>query len=442
MKDGEKEGGKYRERKVSETEGERTDDERKKEERKRKKVKTQKPLEEKEKRTLPHLLHDPADLRLEAHVEHPVRLVQRQVPHPLQRHPRALDQVRQPARRRHEQVAAALHVAQLVDDGRAAVDDDRADPRLVAELARLLVDLRRQLARRRQDQRERERLARPPRRLHARPEDVVDDREAEGRGLSGPRLRAGHQVAAGEADRDRVALDGRRLGVLAPRDVGHQRGPEVDVGERRDRVGDVVASRLDGDVLVGVEVDARVLLGLEEGVDLGLGAGVGLEGVVLAVCVCVFFFFWWGGAGGRRGSERGRRGGRFLFSPSKGSESVWALPTIDQSDRSIASFFPPGKSASSAAALPPLVPRPRGENALSLHGRRQGQSAAKREGFEKDKRRAGRMQATVFFDRKKRFASPSLCFPRARKTRSKSVHGRRTINLAPHQEEAEQSKAR
>ena len=139
----------------------------------------------------------------------------------------------------------------------------------------------------------------------------MDDREAEGRGLSGPRLRAGHQVAAGEADRDRVALDGRRLGVLAPRDVGHQRGPEVDVGERRDRVGDVVASRLDGDVLVGVEVDARVLLGLEEGVDLGLGAGVGLEGVVLAV-IFFFFFFW----KGERQSEK-KKGQGFLFRGKK-----------------------------------------------------------------------------------------------------------------------------
>jgi len=119
----------------------------------------------------------------------------------------------------------------------------------------------------------------------------VDDREAEGRGLARAGLRARHQVAAGEADRDRVALDGRRLGVLAARDVGHERGPEVDVGKGRDGFRDVVAGRLDGDVLVGVEVDAGVLLGLEERVDLGLGARVGLEGVVLAEIECEWFCF-------------------------------------------------------------------------------------------------------------------------------------------------------
>ena len=117
----------------------------------------------------------------------------------------------------------------------------------------------------------------------------MDDREAEGRRLPRARLRAGHQVAAREADRDRVALHGRRLGVLAPGDVGHERRPEVDVGKGRDGLRHVVARGLDRDVLVGVEVDAGVLLGLEEGVDLGLGAGVGLEGVVLAV---IFFFFF------------------------------------------------------------------------------------------------------------------------------------------------------
>ena len=111
----------------------------------------------------------------------------------------------------------------------------------------------------------------------------MNNGKAEGRRLSGAGLRARHEVPAGEADGDGVALDGGRLRVLAALDVGHERRAQVDVGERRDGFGDIVTGGFYGDVLVGVEVDPGVLLGLEQRVDLGLGAGVGLEGVFLAV---------------------------------------------------------------------------------------------------------------------------------------------------------------
>ena len=156
-----------------------------------------------------------------------------------------------------------------------------ASPHLVRELARFLVDLGAQLPRGRQDEGEGERLARPPGGLHARAQDVGDDREAERGRLARPRLRARHQVAPGEADGDRVALDRGRLRVLAaekgrgrmvspnpnptptpnptpnpnrnphalsPFDVGHERGAELDVFERRDRLRHVLARRLDRDV--------------------------------------------------------------------------------------------------------------------------------------------------------------------------------------------------
>jgi len=70
---------------------------------------------------LPHALetHTPlltsvrAHLGLKAHVQHAVRLVQRQVADGGQRHARALDQVGQAAGGGHQDVAAALNLTQL-----------------------------------------------------------------------------------------------------------------------------------------------------------------------------------------------------------------------------------------------------------------------------------------------------------------------------------------
>ena len=169
-------------------------------------------------------LHDAADLGLKAHVQHAVGLVQGEVADPLERHPGPLHQVGQAAGRRDEQVAPALHVSQLVDDGGAPVHDDGADTDLVGELTGLVVDLGGQLPGRGQDQGQGEGLARPPRRLGARPQDVGDDGEAEGRRLARPRLRARHQVPPRHADGDGVPLDGGGVGVLAPGDVGHEGG--------------------------------------------------------------------------------------------------------------------------------------------------------------------------------------------------------------------------
>lgn len=110
--------------------------------------------------------------------------------------------------------------------------------------------------------------------------DAADDGEAEGGGLPGARLRAGHEVAAGERDRDGVALHGGGADVLAPADVFVERVAEVNVGEGGDGGRDVAAGHLDRDVLVRVEVDPRVLVLVER--DLGVGGGV-RERVRLAV---------------------------------------------------------------------------------------------------------------------------------------------------------------
>jgi hypothetical protein len=119
------------------------------------------------------------------------------------------------------------------------------------------------------------------------PHDAADDGEAEGGGLPRAGLRAGHEVPRRERDGDGVPLHGRRAHVLAAADVVVERGAEVDLGEGGDGRRHVAAARLDGDVLVRVEVDPRVLVVLERGRVRGRRRGVGRlglrEGVRLAV---------------------------------------------------------------------------------------------------------------------------------------------------------------
>jgi hypothetical protein len=97
-------------------------------------------------------LDDFADLRLEAHVEHAVSLVEAQVRDLPHRHPLPPQQVRQPAWRRNYYVTPAVELVDLLVDRFAAVHAHRLDRRPVGELGALCVDLQRQLARRRQDQ--------------------------------------------------------------------------------------------------------------------------------------------------------------------------------------------------------------------------------------------------------------------------------------------------
>ena len=168
-------------------------------------------------------LDNVAYLRLEAHVEHAVGLVQHQVGDVLEADLAALVQVDEAAGRGHQYVAAHVQVAHLVLDVGAAVDDARTDARPIGELARLLVDLERELA----GGREHERLGQELLALvdeHvvgdvALAEDQIEDGHEEGGRLARARLSARHQVAAVGDDRHGVLLHRRRLRVLAQLDV-------------------------------------------------------------------------------------------------------------------------------------------------------------------------------------------------------------------------------
>lgn len=173
------------------------------------------------------------------------------------------------------------------------------------------MNLHGQLSGGREDERERagSPAASPLRALHGRAaHDAADDGEAEGGRLPGPGLRAGHEVAAGQRDRDGVPLHGGGPHVLAAADVVVERGAEVDLRERADGGGHLPAAGLDGDVLVRVEVDPGVLvlvepLGLRVGEERRTREARGRSGC--------------GGGEGRRRSGRSARGRRML-GPERG----------------------------------------------------------------------------------------------------------------------------
>ena len=95
-----------------------------------------------------------------------------------------------------------------------------------ASCLEVLVDLRRQLARGREDER-----ARRAARLRHEP---VEDREDERGGLAAARHRAGEDVAAFHRGRDGVVLDGRRAREAHLLDAAEEVGVEAERGERHE----------------------------------------------------------------------------------------------------------------------------------------------------------------------------------------------------------------
>ena len=130
------------------------------------------------------------------------------------------------------------------------VQNGRRDRRAIGEFTRLVVDLQRQLARRRQNERRGEvattAVARvrletglgsshssthAQQRLRTRVQNVIDDRQQEGSRLSRSRLGAGHQIAVVQQRRNRVLLHGRRHVVLRQFDVLQHPRVQLQVGE-------------------------------------------------------------------------------------------------------------------------------------------------------------------------------------------------------------------
>ena len=164
--------------------------------------------------------HDPLDVRDEAHVEHPVGLVQHEDLDLPQVNALLLDVVEQSSWRGDENLDAAAHNRQLLLDVHAAVDDGRAQVRVLAVRAEGFLDLHREFAGWREDQR----AHRVPRRRMVRVRhrrQFLQDRQGEAGGLAGAGLGAAHDILAGENDGDRLHLDRRRCRI-----AGFLHGPQ------------------------------------------------------------------------------------------------------------------------------------------------------------------------------------------------------------------------
>ncbi|EJK47208.1 hypothetical protein THAOC_34092 [Thalassiosira oceanica] len=208
--------------------------------------------------------------------------------HVLHAEPAALDEIHQPSRRRHEQVASALDLAELLPDLRASVHDHAGDARAVEELLRLLLDLARELSGRRED--EALRVRPPPARSALRLGPTVlehgdNDGEEEPGRLSRTSLGARHEVAVQARDGDAPLLHGRGARVAAELDVAEQILADNLLLERFDGQWHVGPRRLHGDVIVGVEVDAGHLLYLlveELSLEALVGTGVAVVPALVA----------------------------------------------------------------------------------------------------------------------------------------------------------------
>jgi len=142
------------------------------------------------------------DVLLEAHVEHPIRLVEDQHADGGQVERAAGEVVRQPARRADDDLAAPFQFGKLPFVGVASIERRHANSRLEStELAGLGADLHRQLPSRGEHQHLRRPIVR---------HDLLDRGNAEGRGLARARLRLADHVVPRHDRRDRRRLDRRR----------------------------------------------------------------------------------------------------------------------------------------------------------------------------------------------------------------------------------------
>ena len=182
---------------------------------------------------------DLLDVGQEAHVEHPVGLVEdedldlAEVGDPL------ADEVEQPARRRDEDLDPAAEGLDLGVHRDAAVDDGRAERDRPTVCPDALVDLHRQLPRRDEDQ-DADRVASGRERRVRVLAEPVEDRQREGRGLARAGLGGGEDVATLEDEGDGLGLD-RRRGFVTLLDDGLE-----EVGRQAERVeGQVVSCEPD-----------------------------------------------------------------------------------------------------------------------------------------------------------------------------------------------------
>ena len=170
---------------------------------------------------------DLLDIGQEAHVEHPVRLVEDEDLDLAEIGDTLTDQVEQPAGRRDEDLDAAAQRLDLGVHRDPAVDHGRPQRDGPAVGVDALVDLHRELAGRDQDE-DPDRMARGREAGVGLVAQPVEDRQHEGGGLAGPGLGGGEDIAARENERDRSGLDGCRGLVPLLGDHAHEVGRQAE----------------------------------------------------------------------------------------------------------------------------------------------------------------------------------------------------------------------
>ena len=170
---------------------------------------------------LPQLAHEAVDLRLEAHVEHPVGLVEHEHAHRVERDEVAVDEILQPAGRRDDHVRG-FRLVRLRLERHPAVH--RRDLDLVAgDQRELLGHLHAELTRRDEHERRGARLGRV---------EALEDRDRERERLAGSGRALGQDVAAAQRLRDHERLDLERgfdaaRGQQPAHGLGHPEGTEI-----------------------------------------------------------------------------------------------------------------------------------------------------------------------------------------------------------------------
>ena len=136
--------------------------------------------------------------------------------------------IKQPPRCRHQDIHALFQCLDLRRDAHAAKNHRRAQRQIFAVDAYTLLDLRRQLARRRHDQRTHGMRSRLGQCRH----QTLQQRQRKTGGLAGAGLGARQHIATVKNYRDRLHLDRRGLRVAMISNSTRQIGHKAKIGKQ------------------------------------------------------------------------------------------------------------------------------------------------------------------------------------------------------------------
>ena len=168
------------------------------------------------------MLQDAPQLGEKAHVQHPVRLVEDEDLDLVEPRASRIEVVVEPARRGHDDLRALFERVSLRAHPHPADHHGAAQVVSVAEALHLLVNLQRQLAGGRQDQRAGAVLSLQP----------LEDGQDEGERLAGAGGGRPHHVLAEERGRDGLGLDGGGRLEALPLQRGQRLFRQAQFGER------------------------------------------------------------------------------------------------------------------------------------------------------------------------------------------------------------------